>query len=85
MHLALLDRLDSSIANINQAASATGVDAAADAVALATVAVVVVDVAVVVTAVDVVVDAVELLAQRAVPRLSSYVPIDQTVAQETHC
>jgi hypothetical protein len=68
MHLALLDRLDSSIANINQAASATGVD-----------------VAVVVTAVDVVVDAVELLAQRVVPRLSSYVAIDQTVAQETHC
>jgi hypothetical protein len=85
MHLALLDRLDSSIANINQAASATGVDAAADAVASATVAVVVVDVAVVVTAVDVVVDAVELLAQRVVPRLSSYVAIGQTVAQETHC
>jgi hypothetical protein len=56
------------------------VDVAVDAVALATAAAVVVDVAVVVTAVDVEADVVELLAQRVVPRLSSYVVIDQTVA-----
>jgi hypothetical protein len=63
-------------------ASATEVDAVADAVALATAAVVVVDVAVVVTAVAVEADVVELLAQRVVPRLSSYVAIDQTVSRE---